>query len=875
MQYLMTFLVTNLACFLLKLGSAPNFRPSFHFFSVQTAAVGTVVCGATMFFVDGVYASGCVVLLMAVFMLIHYTTPPKPWGDVSQGLIYHQVRKYLLRLRQEHVKFWRPQILLLVNDPRRQYKLIQFCNSLKKGGLFVLGHVIVTNNFAEAVPEARRQQQSWTKYIDFSRIKAFVNIAISPAVEWGARNLVLGAGLGGMRPNVVVMGFYNLPELRQTQPYNHIPSPQPSRPSSKATNHSVSRKAIQVAAKRRQTGNNQGMLPTDAMKPEDAIGIKSYVTIVEDLVLRLQANIAVARGFHELEVPTARPSTKQKALSMLGLADTEFEESSKSFIDLWPIQMSADNGNTGDEPSRKNVLTTNFDTYTLILQLGCILHTVPSWKRMYRLRVCVFVEYETDVEEERERVTTLLKNLRIEAKVLVFWLANGDLKMYEVIVNGRDDGDLDQTARDIDYSLEDERWWQDIKQLRQPANLSASQELAHATDILEAITQWPSATFQHGRRNMRPKRFSTLQKMLRKAKSRASVGDLSEAGATLGLRSQRLSADLMLDSDSDSHGSSEAKDGDADDEAVGSESEAAISGSNFDEYDWDASSDESDGPRHKRPGSIMRRAQTSAAVSGSPFFSRKLDLRKAIWKSARGSPKSGSMDPERPKFESMTPLRPHPGTMASDTAVTKSGRRTKKTRSVASSSSQLSSSSRGRAIPHAPPINEHSLPKFTSRPTPRTAVATVEAPGPSIMFVDTPSPVTKKDPIAEATMDPAQLAATASQPATSAPDSPMSSATPLPTYTSSPASGFPAQQAIPLSFNDLPCRAQHLILNELIRQHSDDTAVVFTTLPSPTEGTCDSESESVKYISDLEVLCQELPPTLLVHSNSMTVTMNL
>jgi potassium/chloride transporter 9 len=74
----MTFLVTNLACLLLKAGSAPNFRPSFHFFNLQTAAVGTVACGVAMFYVDGFYASACVALLMAVFLLIHYTTPPKP-----------------------------------------------------------------------------------------------------------------------------------------------------------------------------------------------------------------------------------------------------------------------------------------------------------------------------------------------------------------------------------------------------------------------------------------------------------------------------------------------------------------------------------------------------------------------------------------------------------------------------------------------------------------------------------------------------------------------------------------------------------------------------------------------------------------------------
>ncbi|KAJ4331067.1 hypothetical protein N0V95_009953 [Ascochyta clinopodiicola] len=536
MTYLMTFLVTNLACFLLKVGSAPNFRPSFHFFNWQTAAVGTLVCGTTMFFVDSFYASGCVVLLLAVFILIHYTTPPKPWGDVSQGLIYHQVRKYLLRLRQEHVKFWRPQILLMVNDPRRQYKLIQFCNSLKKGGLFILGHVIVSPDFGAAVPEARRQQSLWTKYIDFSKIKAFVNVAISPAVEWGARNLVLGAGLGGMRPNIVVMGSYNLTELRESQPGLGIPSPQPSRPSSKSTNQSISRKAIQATARRKQTDELNSTLPTDTIRPEGSVGIQSYVTTIEDLVLRLQMNVAIAKGFKDLELPPARPPVMKRALGQWGLADIELDEPTKTYIDLWPVQMSAEVATAGEDPSRKNVLTANFDTYTLILQLGCILHTVPSWKRAYKLRICVFVEYETDVEEERGRVTTLIRNLRIEAEVVVFWLASGDLKTYEVIVNGQDEGDFEQAAKDIDYSLEDERWWQDIKKLRQPDTMSASQEWAHAVSLLEAVNQWPTASFQHGRRDNRPRRFAALQKMLRRAKSSASV-DGNRNIATLGLLS--------------------------------------------------------------------------------------------------------------------------------------------------------------------------------------------------------------------------------------------------------------------------------------------------------------------------------------------------
>ncbi len=333
----MTFLVMNLACFLLKIGSAPNFRPSFHFFNWQTALIGTIVSAVAMFFVDGLYAASCVGILVILFLIIHYTSPPKSWGDVSQNLIYHQVRKYLLRLRQEHVKFWRPQILLFVNDPRRQYKLIQFCNSMKKGSLYILGHVIVTDNFGGSVPEARRQQAAWTKYIDFSKIKAFVNIAISPGVEWGARNIVLNSGLGGMRPNIAVLGFYNLDDLRRNRPLIDVDLP--STPDNKAQTEGERER---IARQDSKDAKMSGILPTDTCKTEAMMSVTSYVTILEDLLLRLQINVAVAKGFSSLEFPHANG------------------DHNKKYIDLWPIQMSAEIAGEGD--NKQNVLTTNFDT---------------------------------------------------------------------------------------------------------------------------------------------------------------------------------------------------------------------------------------------------------------------------------------------------------------------------------------------------------------------------------------------------------------------------------------------------------------------------------------------------------------------------------
>jgi potassium/chloride transporter 9 len=783
MTYLMTFLVTNLACFLLKIGSAPNFRPSFHYFNSWTALAGTIVSGGTMFLVDGIYASGCVCILVVLFLLIHFTTPPKSWGDVSQGLIYHQVRKYLLRLRPEHVKFWRPQILLFVNDFESQHKMIYFCNALKKGALFVLGRVIVTQDFANTVPEIRREQAAWTKFIEYSRVKAFVTVSAAPSAEWGIRNIVLNSGLGGMRPNIVVIGLYRGDQL------NHISTELPLSPR-------LSRGAPPEDGPTK--GNRADEGGASGAARDSRLSVQSYLTILEDLLFKLRINVAVARGFEKLELPAPHG------------------RNSKSFIDLWPIQMSAEIL-TDDPRNTQSLLTTNFDTYTLILQLGCILHTVPLWKKYYRLRVAVFVEYETDVEEERGRVETLLEKLRIEAEVLVFWLASGHLQSYRVIVNGEEAGVDKDVVRHVDSVLQDEEWWQEMKASRHES-IKPKERLQRVARLIgRAATQASPSAGGNGRR------FDRLRRLMETTKRRKSVGGLGRMSVSFGIKTHRL-LDSMVEYHSEGSEESSSEEDETDHEPYMSEDETI--------------------------------PEASSSKLGSSPEPRKTWASRVMLPRGRRSTQSPDADPESAVSNgsdaSAGETSPPPPPRPQPPAI----KRTHVSHDEPDHSTK--SPLKRLRLPRVP-----SSARFTSSPIPETKVAAEEGTGPSIMFADTgPHQGPAKQP-------PGGRESIYQR----RPASP--SASDSDNRTSSPASGYPSQASIPLSFNELPCRAQHLILNELIKKHSEKTAVVFTTLPSPTEGICHDKDASESFVSDLEVLCDGLPPCLLVHSNSMTVTMNL
>ncbi|GLD51095.1 solute carrier family 12 member 9-like isoform X1, partial [Lates japonicus] len=194
--FLLVYAAVNLACLALEWASAPNFRPSFRCFTWHTCALGILGCLVMMFLISAIYAFASIAFMLLLLMLIHYLGPISNWGYISQALIFHQVRKYLLMLdvRKDHVKFWRPQVLLMVANPRSCTGLMTFINDLKKSGLYVLGHVKL--GLLDGLPSDPLQSRydSWLSLVDHLNIKAFVNLTLADSVQHGVQNLLFITG---------------------------------------------------------------------------------------------------------------------------------------------------------------------------------------------------------------------------------------------------------------------------------------------------------------------------------------------------------------------------------------------------------------------------------------------------------------------------------------------------------------------------------------------------------------------------------------------------------------------------------------------------------------------------------------------------------
>ncbi|CAH0764721.1 unnamed protein product [Diatraea saccharalis] len=335
--FMTSYFAINLACLGLDLASAPNFRPTFKHFSWLTSLLGLLGCAALMLALRPLYTLGaalaCCTLVVALHLLSPAAADPK-WGSLSQALIFHQVRKYLLLLdpRREHVKFWRPQMLLLVASPRHAAPLIDFVNDQKKGGLFVLGHVRVGQLDGSGDPLAA-EHKYWLKLIDHLKVKAFVELCLAESVRSGAAHLTRLSGLGAMKPDTVLLGF------RDAEPPKDF-FRDPNSP-----------------YKTDQFDLDTGEVIFPVRRGTDSsISSASYVRIISD-VLCVNKNICLCRGFQRLD-----------------MAAVERKAPHLKYIDVWLVEALS--------PCSEEAFTVRA---LFTLQLACVVRSARGWQHL-RLR---------------------------------------------------------------------------------------------------------------------------------------------------------------------------------------------------------------------------------------------------------------------------------------------------------------------------------------------------------------------------------------------------------------------------------------------------------------------------------------------------------
>ena len=91
--FLLSYASVNLACLGLDLASAPNFRPTFSYFSWHTSLVGLIGTSTMMFFISPMFAAVSILLCLSLILALNFFSPARNanWGSISQALIFHQV----------------------------------------------------------------------------------------------------------------------------------------------------------------------------------------------------------------------------------------------------------------------------------------------------------------------------------------------------------------------------------------------------------------------------------------------------------------------------------------------------------------------------------------------------------------------------------------------------------------------------------------------------------------------------------------------------------------------------------------------------------------------------------------------------------------
>ncbi|TKR87167.1 hypothetical protein L596_011614 [Steinernema carpocapsae] len=208
--FLASYALINYACFDASFADSPGFRPGFKYYNMWISLGGAVLCIFVMFIISWWTALVTFFFFAMLFSYILHRKPEVNWGSSTQAHSYKNALQGMLKLTNtdDHVKNFRPQILVLTGNPMSRSSLVDFVNNISKGSsLMVCGYVIPFNPCDRAFATMKKMEKNLHEFFKKRHIKSFYHTVANSSLRAGAQTLIQMTGLGKLRPNIVIIGF--------------------------------------------------------------------------------------------------------------------------------------------------------------------------------------------------------------------------------------------------------------------------------------------------------------------------------------------------------------------------------------------------------------------------------------------------------------------------------------------------------------------------------------------------------------------------------------------------------------------------------------------------------------------------------------------
>ncbi|XP_063382919.1 bumetanide-sensitive sodium-(potassium)-chloride cotransporter-like [Cydia fagiglandana] len=219
--YLASYALINFCTFHAAFVHHISWRPTFRFYNMWVSLLGTALCCAIMVLLSWSMAMITVLVFLVLYLIVHYRKPDADWGSSTEAQRYIDVVQSLLEINQKHsVKSYNPQLLVLSGRAGRRPALVQVAG-LITGGTFSLLAEIQEYRLSSA--DRERRIASSYRWLRSMNIRGFVTLVDGSRFDAGVRALLQASGLGGLAPNIVLLGYkYDWAQASNTEVYVRV-----------------------------------------------------------------------------------------------------------------------------------------------------------------------------------------------------------------------------------------------------------------------------------------------------------------------------------------------------------------------------------------------------------------------------------------------------------------------------------------------------------------------------------------------------------------------------------------------------------------------------------------------------------------------------